>query len=35
MADRCVFVPATHFDARGLALLDAGEPVTLVRVEKV
>jgi NADH-quinone oxidoreductase subunit G len=35
MADRCVFVPATQFGVRGLSLLDAGEPVTLVRVEKV
>ena len=35
IADRCVFVPATHVGARGLSLLDAGEPVTLVRVEKV
>ena len=35
MADRCVFVPATQSGPRGLALLDAGEPVTLVRVEKV
>jgi NADH-quinone oxidoreductase subunit G len=35
MADRCVFVPATQSGPRGLALLDVGEPVTLVRVEKV
>jgi NADH-quinone oxidoreductase subunit G len=34
MADRCVFVPATQSGPRGLSLLDAGEPVTLVRVEK-
>ena len=35
MADRCVFVPATQFGVRGLAMLDAGEPVTLVSVEKI
>ena len=35
MADRCVFVPAAQFGVRGTALLDAGEPVTLVRVEKL
>ncbi len=35
LADRCVFVPANNFGARGLSLLDAGEPVTLVSVEKV
>jgi len=35
MADRCVFVPATQLGLRGLGLLDAGEPVTLVRVEKL
>jgi NADH-quinone oxidoreductase subunit G len=35
IADRCVFVPATQFGIRGLSLLDVGEPVTLVRVEKV
>jgi NADH-quinone oxidoreductase subunit G len=35
MADRCVFVPATQIGLRGLGLLDAGEPVTLVRVEKL
>ncbi|MFY9587441.1 MAG: molybdopterin-dependent oxidoreductase, partial [Actinomycetota bacterium] len=35
MADRCVFVPATQFGVRGLSLLDAGEPVTLVSVEKI
>ena len=34
LVDRCVFVPATQVGARGLALLDAGEPITLVRVEK-
>ena len=34
MADRCVFVPATQSGPRGLSLMDAGEPVTLVRVEK-
>jgi NADH-quinone oxidoreductase subunit G len=35
LADRCVFVPATSPGARGLGLLDAGEPVTLVKVEKL
>jgi NADH-quinone oxidoreductase subunit G len=35
LADRCVFVPANNIGARGLSLLDAGEPVTLVTVEKV
>jgi predicted molibdopterin-dependent oxidoreductase YjgC len=35
LADRCVFVPANNIGARGLSLLDAGEPVTLVSVEKV
>jgi hypothetical protein len=35
MADRCVFVPASQFGVRGLAMLDAGEPVTLVSVEKI
>jgi assimilatory nitrate reductase catalytic subunit len=35
MADRCVFVPASQFGVRGLALLDAGEPVTHVSVEKL
>jgi len=34
IAARCVFVPATQVGARGLSLLDAGEFVTLVRVEK-
>ncbi|MGH2785913.1 MAG: NADH-quinone oxidoreductase subunit G [Actinomycetota bacterium] len=35
LADRCVFVPANNLGARGLSMLDAGEPVTLVTVEKV
>ena len=34
MADRCVFVPANQFGVRGLSLIDAGEPVTLVSLEK-
>ncbi|MGH2726538.1 MAG: molybdopterin-dependent oxidoreductase, partial [Actinomycetota bacterium] len=35
LADRCVFVPANNIGARGVSLLDVGEPVTLVSVEKV
>ena len=35
LADRCVFVPANNIGARGFSLLDAGEPITLVTVEKV
>ena len=35
LADRCVFVPANNIGARGLSMLDAGEPITLVTVEKV
>ena len=35
LADRCVFVPANNIGARGLGMLDAGEPVTLVSVEKI
>ena len=34
LADRCVFVPANNIGARGLSMLDAGEPVTLVSVGK-
>jgi NADH-quinone oxidoreductase subunit G len=34
LADRCVFVPGNNIGARGLSMLDAGEPVTLVSVEK-
>jgi anaerobic selenocysteine-containing dehydrogenase len=35
VADRCVFVPANLVGMRGMDLLDVGEPVTLVRVEKL
>ena len=35
LADRCVFVPANNPGARGLGMLDAGEPVTLVSVVKL